>query len=969
MRTKRKLSLISIALLPVLVAVTALYNVQLAHAAASTFVVTNVNDAGAGSLRQAILDANGNGNPSEQDVIEFDIAGFGNKTIEPETALEITQSVRIDGYTQGDAQANDQPSPSPFNNTVRILIDEQLSGPLVIHANDVTLSGLSISRSATAQIVVQQSDGFKLQGSFIGTDQTGWRNFVPVTPTTNDSMIEVLGSANAQIGDGTSGHRNVFGLCYTSCLSVAADDNVSSPGLVVQGNYFGVGADGFTALSKSLDIPAPAIHLLQGADGATIGGDQAQQGNVVQFIKGDALVAQDVDDLTVAANRFVRNVSPETSGAIGLWGVQGARIGGDSAVKGNVIAGNNVGNTYGIRLVDSPDTSRASSQIRVEHNLLGVTRVDGPELENQWGISIDDHTHDVLLQENVVAYAHSGGGINIAAQAQNISILKNSIYSNSGPGIDLDNNNQANTNDQLDADAGANTGLNSPGYTRIVEDGGNTQVTYTADLPAGNYRIEFFSNSSPDLSYPGEGQTYLGFSNITSSGTGLQEYSYTIDGINHTNLALTATQINSESSFGFGPTSEFGTVGQDMPGETGTDLAISKTLLNPQDNHLGGVLNYQVVITNNGPEDLNLAEYNDPNPSGGHSLFTDIMPPELAYNGVSGDAVCIDLGPGSASLFGAILGNHSDYSIVSCASTSSGVLGAGESLTYGISATVINDEQPSFFNYVLSAVPTGDPDAGAIAAMFSSENDVINLFAEQPLNNFDGAGSVIADVSISKTLNTPTAVQAGGPVDYDVTYANNGPWALNVSQFDGSGINPFATALFFDLLPPNLTYVSQSNPDLNCTWYGPGSAALAPWFSNHNDYSILLCTYAGEATSLQSGESIQTTISTTANTVPESFVNYAVANADASDPDLSILQASYNWADAIDYMVSHQNNNLASATYHAPQTGNGGLVGDIVVGALLPKTGQGQLVLATVIATLLAILAMYYVRKRQRAHE
>ena len=66
--------------------------------AAATFTVTNTNDSGAGSLRQAILDANAN---AGLDTIAFNIPGAGVHTITPATPLDtITDPVTIDGYTQ-----------------------------------------------------------------------------------------------------------------------------------------------------------------------------------------------------------------------------------------------------------------------------------------------------------------------------------------------------------------------------------------------------------------------------------------------------------------------------------------------------------------------------------------------------------------------------------------------------------------------------------------------------------------------------------------------------------------------------------------------------------------------------------------------------------------------------------------------------------------------------------------------------
>src|SRR5688572_12038474 len=74
------------------------------HARAETFIVSNTSDSGAGSLRQAILDANATG---DFDQITFAILGGGTQTIQPASALpDITDPVLIDGYTQPGASAN-----------------------------------------------------------------------------------------------------------------------------------------------------------------------------------------------------------------------------------------------------------------------------------------------------------------------------------------------------------------------------------------------------------------------------------------------------------------------------------------------------------------------------------------------------------------------------------------------------------------------------------------------------------------------------------------------------------------------------------------------------------------------------------------------------------------------------------------------------------------------------------------------
>src|SRR5262245_23831799 len=74
---------------------------------AATFTVTNTSDSGPGSLRQAILDANGN---AGLDTIAFNIPGAGVHTITPATPFDpLIDPVIIDGYTQPGSSPNTAP--------------------------------------------------------------------------------------------------------------------------------------------------------------------------------------------------------------------------------------------------------------------------------------------------------------------------------------------------------------------------------------------------------------------------------------------------------------------------------------------------------------------------------------------------------------------------------------------------------------------------------------------------------------------------------------------------------------------------------------------------------------------------------------------------------------------------------------------------------------------------------------------
>lgn len=112
----------------------------------AAFTVTNTNDSGPGSLRQAINDAN---NSPGLDLTSFNIPGGGVKTISPTTQLPVvSEAATIDGYTQPGASPN---SLAVGNNAVLLI---ELSGNslppnvggIALVGGGITLRGLVINR-------------------------------------------------------------------------------------------------------------------------------------------------------------------------------------------------------------------------------------------------------------------------------------------------------------------------------------------------------------------------------------------------------------------------------------------------------------------------------------------------------------------------------------------------------------------------------------------------------------------------------------------------------------------------------------------------------------------------------------------------------------------------------------------------------------------------------------------------------
>jgi len=114
---------------------TLVFGVTAPYATADTFTVTDTNDSGIGSLRQAILDSNSIGGPN---TINFNIPFSGPFDITPLTNYPvITTSLTIDGTTQ-----------PGFAGTPLVVIDTSLlpiPGNPFVAAPGVTLDVLSIS--------------------------------------------------------------------------------------------------------------------------------------------------------------------------------------------------------------------------------------------------------------------------------------------------------------------------------------------------------------------------------------------------------------------------------------------------------------------------------------------------------------------------------------------------------------------------------------------------------------------------------------------------------------------------------------------------------------------------------------------------------------------------------------------------------------------------------------------------------
>jgi parallel beta-helix repeat protein len=287
----------------------------------STFLVSNTADAGDGSLRQAILDANGNAGP---DVISFSIAS-GPQTIAPASALpKITDSLTIDGTTQ----------PGYAGRPIIELSGAAVAGTnvvngLVLKAPDMTVRGLVINRFSGSGVVGDTNSArCVFENNYIGTDVSG------MLKRPNHIHGIVLSGNDNRVGGTDPGQRNVI-----SGNGVVGVFFIFSRGNRVQGNYIGVGADGMTPVGNATGVDTQA-----GGDNL-IGGADAGAANVISGNSYDGLlIFSSSDHNTVQGNLIGTDYTGTRPVGNGAWGVevQGPNnlIGGTVPGARNVLSAN-----------------------------------------------------------------------------------------------------------------------------------------------------------------------------------------------------------------------------------------------------------------------------------------------------------------------------------------------------------------------------------------------------------------------------------------------------------------------------------------------------------------------------------------------------------------------------------------------------------------------------------------------------
>ncbi len=329
------------------------------------FVVTNTNDSGAGSMRQATLDANA---ASGAKTITFNIPGPGPHVIQPDSALPaITSATAIDGYSQPGASPNTNDIEDGVNAVMKIVLDgslQETGSGLTINADGVTVRGLVINDFQERGIFVDYSTDVAIEGNFLGTDPTG------VVAEGNGTFGVIIGHASkVSVGGSSPDSRNVISGNDMAGVAVIH----SSRNIKIQGNYIGVNAAGTSALGNSND----GINL-EGFIGPIynifIGGTAAGEGNLISGNGHSAVRARYISRLWIDGNLIGTNGAGDAAIPNAEYGLEIHNTC-DSVCAGSPGGGNTIANNQwdGVKIFDgySGDYSILSNAI-FENGNLGI---------------------------------------------------------------------------------------------------------------------------------------------------------------------------------------------------------------------------------------------------------------------------------------------------------------------------------------------------------------------------------------------------------------------------------------------------------------------------------------------------------------------------------------------------------------------------------------------------------------------
>lgn len=331
----------------------------------SQFLVTNRNDSGAGSLRQAVLDANASPDAS---IIQFDVAdACAQRFILNSELPVIAAPLFVDGYSQSGSEPNS--GDSQFNAVICVGIIAgqseiphafRVSAPSAsLRIEGMAFAGFGSSSGASAAVLLNGARGSIVRGSLFG----GSSPFGALAANSVDVSVSGT-SLDIQVGGPQVYERNLFGHTVGGA-NIGIGQITRNTQLL--GNWFGLDRDGVTGINNSVSV------YLEGSDALI-------RNNLVASVNtGILLSSLFAQHNLIQQNEFGRN-----------------GLGNPAPVSTAISARGGMGNTFGAIANHAPGGNRIhnSSGPAIDVFTTGSTplamRIRANEIRNSGtGMSID----------------------------------------------------------------------------------------------------------------------------------------------------------------------------------------------------------------------------------------------------------------------------------------------------------------------------------------------------------------------------------------------------------------------------------------------------------------------------------------------------------------------------------------------------------------------------------------------------
>jgi len=538
---KTKLLLISL----IVVVLTAL-GIETSEAA--TYMVTNFNDSGPGSLRDAIMMANSNPGP---DTIMFNTGPGTINLMSPLPA--ITDTVEIIAGSSPTVELNGSGTQSAGSASIGFYI----------RAGNCKIQGFIINRFGAAGIRMDtdgsgNDNGNIIVGNYIGTNSAGNSSSCGSTLCGNVNRgILIVGTTGHLIGDGTTAGRNVISANQGNGIEITGNGSA-----IIRGNFIGTDASGNTDLGNARNG-----ILIANSSNSTIGGLNSGDRNVISgndtngiaiiadfgFTASNNIVIGNYIGVTASGNAALRN-----NGSGVVIQASNNQVGGSNIGARNVISGNG---TNGVSISTSLAFGNA-----VQGNFIGVGADGSTALGNTSnGIQISDNATNNLIGNTSTTAGGCSNGCNVIANNGAINstttagagiyidptalrgnqVRGNSIFNNGGLGIDLATPGSL-ANDNCDPDTGPNNLQNKPNINVATP----SLITGSLNsLPNTTFVIEFFANLTTD-GLNSEARTFIGSVQTTTNGSCTANFSFVPNsGLLTTGQYVTATATLANAPF------------------------------------------------------------------------------------------------------------------------------------------------------------------------------------------------------------------------------------------------------------------------------------------------------------------------------------------------------------------------------------------------------------------------------------